>query len=193
MLWQGEAVVKQTEVTLRVNKKERQATVAPRLLLSDFLRHNLHLHGTHVGCEHGVCGACTIIVDGSAVRSCLMFAVQADGCEVTTVESLGSINKLHPLQQAFWEEHGLQCGFCTPGMLMVAIELLSKNPNPTEDEIREAISGNLCRCTGYQNIVKSIASAAKKMRAVTEAAASRAISKTTSSRRLGNAKKRVVI
>jgi carbon-monoxide dehydrogenase small subunit len=171
MLWQGAAVVKQTEVTLRVNKKERQATVAPRLLLSDFLRHNLHLHGTHVGCEHGVCGACTIIVDGSAVRSCLMFAVQADGCEVTTVESLGSINKLHPLQQAFWEEHGLQCGFCTPGMLMVAIELLSKNPNPTEDEIREAISGNLCRCTGYQNIVKSIASAAKKMRAVTEAAA----------------------
>ena len=107
--------MKQTEVTLRVNKKERRATVAPRLLLSDFLRHNLHLHGTHVGCEHGVCGACTIIVDGSAVRSCLMFAVQADGCEVTTVESLGSINKLHPLQQAFWEEHGLQCGFCTPG------------------------------------------------------------------------------
>jgi carbon-monoxide dehydrogenase small subunit len=163
--------VKQIEVTLTVNKKERRAAVAPRLLLSDFLRHNLHLHGTHVGCEHGVCGACTVIVDGAAVRSCLMFAVQADGCEVTTVESLGSINKLHPLQQAFWEEGGLQCGFCTPGMLMVAIELLSKNPNPTEDEIREAISGNLCRCTGYQNIVKSIESAAKKMRVVTEAAA----------------------
>lgn len=163
--------MKQIEVTLTVNKKERRATIAPRLLLSDFLRHNLHLHGTHVGCEHGVCGACTVIVDGAAVRSCLMFAVQADGCEVTTVESLGSINKLHPLQQAFWEEGGLQCGFCTPGMLMVAIELLSKNPNPTEDEIREAISGNLCRCTGYQNIVKSIESAAKKMRVVTEAAA----------------------
>jgi carbon-monoxide dehydrogenase small subunit len=163
--------VKQIEVTLTVNKKERRATIAPRLLLSDFLRHNLHLHGTHVGCEHGICGACTVIVDGAAVRSCLMFAVQADGCEVTTVESLGSINKLHPLQQAFWEEGGLQCGFCTPGMLMVAIELLSKNPNPTEDEIREAISGNLCRCTGYQNIVKSIESAAKKMRVVTEAAA----------------------
>jgi aerobic carbon-monoxide dehydrogenase small subunit len=163
--------VKQIEVTLTVNKKERRATVAPRLLLSDFLRHNLHLHGTHVGCEHGVCGACTVIVDGAAVRSCLMFAVQADGCEVTTVELLGSINKLHPLQQAFWEEGGLQCGFCTPGMLMVAIELLSKNPSPTEDEIREAISGNLCRCTGYQNIVKSIESAAKKMRVVTEAAA----------------------
>ncbi len=163
--------MKQIEVTLTVNKKERRATIAPRLLLSDFLRHNLHLHGTHVGCEHGVCGACTVIVDGAAVRSCLMFAVQADGCEVTTVESLGSINKLHPVQQAFWEEGGLQCGFCTPGMLMVAIELLSKNPNPTEDEIREAISGNLCRCTGYQNIVKSIESAAKKMRVVTEAAA----------------------
>ena len=163
--------MKQIEVTLTVNKKERRATIAPRLLLSDFLRHNLHLHGTHVGCEHGVCGACTVIVDGAAVRSCLMFAAQADGCEVTTVESLGSINKLHPLQQAFWEEGGLQCGFCTPGMLMVAIELLSKNPNPTEDEIREAISGNLCRCTGYQNIVKSIESAAKKMRVVTEAAA----------------------
>jgi carbon-monoxide dehydrogenase small subunit len=170
-LWQGESVVKQVEVTLKVNGKERRATVVPRLLLSDFLRHNLHLHGTHVGCEHGVCGACTVVVDGSAVRSCLMFAVQADGCEVATVESLGSINKLHPLQQAFWEEHGLQCGFCTPGMLMVAIELLSKNPNPTEDDIRDAISGNLCRCTGYQNIVKAIASAAEKMRAVTEAAA----------------------
>jgi len=163
--------VKQIEITLRVNNKQRRATIGPRLLLSDFLRHDLHLHGTHVGCEHGVCGACTVIVDGLAIRSCLMFAVQADGCEVTTVDSLGSIKKLHPLQQAFWEEHGLQCGFCTPGMLMVAIELLSKNPNPTEDEVREAISGNLCRCTGYQNIVKSIMSAAKKMQAVTEVAA----------------------
>jgi aerobic carbon-monoxide dehydrogenase small subunit len=163
--------VKQIEITLRVNNKARRATVAPRLLLSDFLRRDLHLHGTHVGCEHGVCGACTVIVDNLAVRSCLMFAVQADRCEVTTVDSLGSINKLHPLQQAFWEEHGLQCGFCTPGMLMVAIELLSKNPNPTEDEVREAISGNLCRCTGYQNIVKSIMSAARKMQAATEAAA----------------------
>jgi aerobic carbon-monoxide dehydrogenase small subunit len=167
----GEAIVKQIEITVRVNNKARRATVAPRLLLSDFLRRDLHLHGTHVGCEHGACGACTVIVDKLAVRSCLMFAVQADGCEVTTVDSLGTINKLHPLQQAFWEEHGLQCGFCTPGMLMVAIELLSKNPNPTEDEVREAISGNLCRCTGYQNIVKSIMSAAKKMQAVTEAAA----------------------
>ncbi len=163
--------MKQIEVTLKVNSKERRATIAPRLLLSDFLRHNLHLHGTHVGCEHGVCGACTVHVDGVAVRSCLMFAVQADGCEVTTVEALGTINKLHPLQQAFWEEHGLQCGFCTPGMLMVAMELLSKNPNPSEDDIRDEISGNLCRCTGYQNIVKAIVSAAIKMRTVTEAAA----------------------
>jgi carbon-monoxide dehydrogenase small subunit len=163
--------VKQIEITLKVNNKARRANVAPRLLLSDFLRRDLHLHGTHVGCEHGVCGACTVIVDKLAVRSCLMFAVQADGCEVTTVDSLGSINKLHPLQQAFWEEHGLQCGFCTPGMLMVAVELLSKNPNPTEDEVREAISGNLCRCTGYQNIVKSIMSAAKKMQVVSEVAA----------------------
>jgi aerobic carbon-monoxide dehydrogenase small subunit len=163
--------VKQIEITLKVNNKARRATVAPRLLLSDFLRRDLHIHGNHVGCEHGVCGACTVIVDKLAVRSCLMFAVQADGCEVTTVDSLGSINKLHPLQQAFWEEHGLQCGFCTPGMLMVAVELLSKNPNPTEDEVREAISGNLCRCTGYQNIVKSIMSAAKKMQVVSEVAA----------------------
>jgi carbon-monoxide dehydrogenase small subunit len=159
------------EITVTVNGTSYRREVEARTLLSDFLRHDLLLAGTHVGCEHGVCGACTVIVDGTAIRSCLMFAVQADGCEVTTVEALGSIDKLHPLQQAFWEEHGLQCGFCTPGMLMVAIELLSKNPNPTEDEIREAISGNLCRCTGYQNIVKSIASAAKKMRAVTEAAA----------------------
>jgi carbon-monoxide dehydrogenase small subunit len=119
------------EVKLKVNNKERRASIPPRLLLSDFLRHTLHLHGTHVGCEHGVCGACTVMVDGAAVRSCLMFAVQADGCEVSTVESLGSVNKLHPLQHAFWEEHGLQCGFCTPGMLMVATELLAKNPDPT--------------------------------------------------------------
>jgi aerobic carbon-monoxide dehydrogenase small subunit len=163
--------VKPIEVKLKVNNKQRQATVAPRLLLSDFLRHHLNLPGTHVGCEQGVCGACTVILDGVTVRSCLMFAAQADGCEVTTVESLGSINKLHPLQQAFWEEHGLQCGFCTPGILMVAMELLSKNLNPSEDDVREAISGNLCRCTGYQNIVKSIMSAAEKMRAASKVAA----------------------
>jgi carbon-monoxide dehydrogenase small subunit len=163
--------MQQVEVNLTVNDKKRQATVAPRMLLSDFLRQELYLPGTHVGCEHGVCGACTVIVDGVTVRSCLMFAVQADGCEVSTVESLGKVDDLHPLQEAFWQEHGLQCGFCTPGMLMVAKELLAKNPDPSEDEIREAISGNLCRCTGYQNIVKSIASAAKKMRNATEAPA----------------------
>jgi len=163
--------VKQVEISVTVNKKQRRATVPSRLLLSDFLRHNLGLPGTHVGCEHGVCGACTVIVDGKTARSCLMFAAQADGSEITTVESLGSIKKMHPLQHAFWEEHGLQCGYCTPGMLMVALELLTKNPDPTEDDVREAISGNLCRCTGYQNIVKSIMSAAKKLRNGAEAAA----------------------
>jgi carbon-monoxide dehydrogenase small subunit len=163
--------VDEVEIRLTVNKKERRARVMPRLLLSDFLRHQLALPGTHVGCEHGVCGACNVLVDGVARRSCLTFAVQVDGCEITTVEGLGSIKKLHPLQEAFWEEHGLQCGFCTPGMLMVAYELLAKNPNPTEDDVREAISGQLCRCTGYQNIVKSIMSAAQKLRAAAEMAA----------------------
>jgi carbon-monoxide dehydrogenase small subunit len=156
--------VKTLDINLKVNSKAKRANVPVRLLLSDFLRHHLNLTGTHVGCEHGVCGACTVIVDGEAVRSCLMFAVQADGCEVTTVEGLGTAKNMHPLQQAFWEEHGLQCGYCTPGMLMVAYELLAKNPSPTEEDAREAISGNLCRCTGYQNIVKSIMVAAKKMR-----------------------------
>jgi len=156
--------VKTLDIDLKVNSKAMRANVSVRLLLSDFLRHHLNLTGTHVGCEHGVCGACTVIVDGVAVRSCLMFAVQADGCEVTTVEGLGTAKNMHPLQQAFWEEHGLQCGYCTPGMLLVAHELLMKNPSPTEDEAREAISGNMCRCTGYQNIVKAIMVAAKKMR-----------------------------
>ncbi len=161
--------MKTIEIALTVNDKKVQAAVPPRLLLSDFLRHRLHLHGTHVGCEHGVCGVCTVMMDGVSVRACLLYAVQADGCEIKTVESLGSVGKLHPLQQAFWEEHGLQCGFCTPGMLMVASELLSKNPDPSEEEIREAVSGVLCRCTGYQNIVASIASAAKKINAGREA------------------------
>ena len=157
-------------ITLKINGKQKSAEVPPRLLLSDFLRHTANLPGTHVGCEHGVCGACTTLVDGKAARSCLMFAVQADGCEVTTVESLGTASNMHPLQHAFWEEHGLQCGYCTPGMLMVAYELLQHNPNPSEEEVREAISGNLCRCTGYQNIVKSIMSAAAKLRTAKEAA-----------------------
>jgi carbon-monoxide dehydrogenase small subunit len=156
-------------IKLKINGKERTAEVPPRLLLSDYLRHGACLPGTHVGCEHGVCGACTMLVDGQAARSCLMFAVQADGCELTTVEALGTASNLHPIQQAFWEEHGLQCGFCTPGMLMVTVELLERNPDPTEEDVREAISGNLCRCTGYQNIVASVISAAAKLRAAKEA------------------------
>ena len=152
------------EINVKVNGKARTATVPARLLLSDFIRQNLVLPGTHVGCEHGVCGACTVLIDGQPVRSCLTFAAQVDGCEVTTVESLGKTNALHPIQQAFWEEHGLQCGFCTPGMLMVAKDLLDKNPNPTEEDVREVVSDNLCRCTGYQNIVNSVLKAATKMR-----------------------------
>ena len=152
------------DITVKVNGKVRRAAVPPRLLLSDFIRQNLNLPGTHVGCEHGVCGCCTILVDDAPVRACLMFAVQADGLEITTVEALGKVGKLHPIQEAFWEEHGLQCGFCTPGMLMVAYDLLARNPNPTEEEVREVVSDNLCRCTGYQNIVNAILSAAAKLR-----------------------------
>ena len=141
------------------------------MLLADFLRHELGLTGTHVGCEHGVCGACTILLDGQAVRSCLMFAVQTDGHAITTVEGLAAPSpdgrpeeNLHPLQQAFWEAHGLQCGFCTPGILMTLIPFLEDNPDPSEAEIRAAISGNLCRCTGYQHIVDAVRLAAEKMR-----------------------------
>ena len=152
------------EINLVVNGKSKKASVQARLLLSDFVRQDLSLPGTHVGCEHGVCGCCTILVNDEPVRSCLMFAAQADGCEITTVESLGKANSLHPIQEAFWEEHGLQCGFCTPGMLMIALDLLKKNPSPTEEEVREVVSDNLCRCTGYQNIVNSIMKAAAKMR-----------------------------
>ena len=152
-------------ISIVVNGRTRRAQVPPRQLLSDCLRHTLGLPGTHVGCEHGVCGACTVIVDDRAVRSCLMFAVQADGARVTTVEGLASGDQLGALQEAFWEEHGLQCGFCTPGMLMAAHELLQHNPDPSDDEIREAISGNLCRCTGYQYIVNAIRTGAAKLRA----------------------------
>jgi len=152
-------------VTVTVNGKLYEQTVEPRLLLSDFLRHELGLTGTHVGCEHGVCGACTILFDGQAVRSCIMFAVQANGHELTTVEGLArDVQNLHPLQQGFWEAHGLQCGYCTPGFLMTLVPFLQENPNPTEQEIREAISGNLCRCTGYQNIVEAVKIAAEKMK-----------------------------
>lgn len=150
------------EITLQVNDQSYTRTVEPRMLLSDFIRHELHLTGTHVGCEHGVCGACTILLDGVPVRSCLTFAVQANGHEIMTVEGLsGDPAHLHPLQQSFWEAHGLQCGFCTPGFLMTLLPFLEENPNPTEQEIREAISGNICRCTGYQKIVEAVQLAAR--------------------------------
>jgi aerobic carbon-monoxide dehydrogenase small subunit len=152
-------------VKVTVNGRTYEREVEARLLLSDFLRHDLGLTGTHVGCEHGVCGACTILVDGDPVRSCLMFAVQADGRELMTVEGLAPApGELHPLQQAFWEAHGLQCGFCTPGFLMTLVPFLEENPSPTETEIRQALSGNLCRCTGYQHIVDAVQLAAKRAR-----------------------------
>jgi carbon-monoxide dehydrogenase small subunit len=152
-------------VTITVNGQEYSRKVEPRLLLSDFLRHELGLTGTHVGCEHGVCGACTILLDGESARSCLMFAVQANSHNITTVEGLATDkDDLHPLQQSFWEAHGLQCGYCTPGILMTLIPFLEQNPDPTEDEIRHALSGNLCRCTGYQHIVDAVKLAAEKMR-----------------------------
>lgn len=152
------------EITLTVNGTTYQQSVEPRLLLSDFLRHELGLTGTHVGCEHGVCGACTILFDGQPVRSCLMFAVQADGHELMTVEALGTPENLHPIQEAFREAHGAQCGFCTPGILLTLVPFLQANPEPTEDEIRDALAGNLCRCTGYQHIVDAVLLAAEKLR-----------------------------
>jgi len=155
-------------ITIKVNEHEYMRTVEPRLLLSDFVRHELGLTGTHVGCEHGVCGACTILFDGESARSCLMFAVQADGHEIETVEGLAKdADQLHPIQQSFWEAHGLQCGYCTPGILMTLVPFLRENPNPSEDEIRHALSGNLCRCTGYQHIVDAVKLAAEKMRQAT--------------------------
>ncbi len=156
-------MAQKVKINLTVNGKAYQREVEPRLLLSDFIRHDLGLTGTHVGCEHGLCGACTVLVDGEAVRSCILFAVQVDGSEVRTVESLGTPDNLHPLQQAFIEKHALQCGFCTPGFLMTIVEYLGKNPNPSDEEIREAIDGNFCRCTGYVNIVEAVRLAAQKM------------------------------
>ncbi len=150
-------------VSVTVNGKVYERQVEPRLLLSDFLRHDLGLMGTHVGCEHGICGACTIIFDGEAVRSCLIFAVQANGHDIRTVESLGTPDHLHPLQESFHEKHGLQCGFCTPGILMTVVPFLEKTPNPTEEEIRDAIDGNICRCTGYEKIIEAVSDAAAKM------------------------------
>ena len=159
-------------VRLVANGETYEREVDPRILLSDFLRHELGLTGTHVGCEHGVCGACTVLVEDEAVRACLMFAVQVDGQQVTTVEGLApGADELHPLQEAFWESHGLQCGFCTPGILLSMIPFLESNPDPSDQEIREALSGNLCRCTGYQNIVEAVKRAAAAKRAGAKKAA----------------------
>jgi aerobic carbon-monoxide dehydrogenase small subunit len=151
-------------VKIRVNGVLHEAEVEPRLLLAHFLRETCGLTGTHVGCETSVCGACTVLVDGQAVKSCTMFAVQADGAEVTTVEGLTSNGDMHPVQEGFWECHGLQCGYCTPGMMMTAVQLLKRNDSPSRDEIRHALDGNLCRCTGYTHIIDAVEYAAKKGR-----------------------------
>ncbi len=151
-------------VRLTVNGVPREGRVEARKLLVDFIREDLALTGTHVGCEHGICGACTVLVNGEAARSCLMLAVQADGAEILTVEGLAKDGQLHPLQEAFWEHHALQCGFCTPGMLLTAYDFLKENPSPTETQIREGLSAVLCRCTGYQGIIKAVQAAAPKLR-----------------------------
>ncbi len=150
-------------VSITVNGKAHRSEIEPRLLLVHYLRDILDLTGTHIGCETSLCGACTVLVNGQAVKSCTMFAVQAEGASVTTIEGMASAGKLHPVQQGFWEHHGLQCGYCTPGMIMAASQLLERNPDPTQDEIRHALEGNLCRCTGYQNIVQAVQCAARKM------------------------------
>ena len=155
------------QLTVTVNDTQYQRSLEPRILLSDFLRHDLGLTGTHVGCEHGVCGACTVLLDGRPVRSCLMFAVQADGLQIETVEGLGTPENMHVIQDAFWETHGVQCGFCTPGILMTLVPFLENNPDPDEDQIRHAISGNICRCTGYQHIVDAVKLAAENMKVQT--------------------------
>ncbi len=157
-------MIEKVGLTLRVNGQDYPVTVEPRRTLGDALREDCGLTGTHLGCEHGVCGACTVLVDGKPVRSCLMFAVQAEGRPVRTVEGLARGEELHPLQRAFWENHGLQCGFCTPGFLMLAAGALEADPDLDEEGIREVLSSNLCRCTGYQNIVKAVRSAAEEMR-----------------------------
>jgi len=150
-------------IQVKVNGTERDATIEPRLLLVHFIREVLGLTGTHIGCDTSNCGACTVLMDGKAVKSCTLFAVQSDGRELLTIEGVAHDGQLHPLQEGFKEEHGLQCGFCTPGMILASYALLGKNPNPTEEQIRWGISGNLCRCTGYQNIVKAVQYAAAKM------------------------------
>jgi carbon-monoxide dehydrogenase small subunit len=151
------------KIRTKLNGASREDEVEPRLLLVHYLREVAGLTGTHIGCETSICGACTILLNGQAVKSCTLFAVQADGTEITTIEGLAQEGKLHPLQEGFWEEHGLQCGFCTPGMILSAHQLLCRNPRPSEEEIRKGLEGNLCRCTGYQHIVKAVQSAAEKM------------------------------
>jgi len=151
-------------ISVNVNGHEFRKTVEPRRLLADFLREDLGLTGTKVGCEHGVCGACTVLVDSQAVRSCLLFAVQADGCQIQTIEGVARAGKLHPVQEALRDHHGLQCGFCTPGFVMSVISLLTRNPHPTEDEIRVGLSGNLCRCTGYHGILEAVRAVAREAR-----------------------------
>ena len=151
------------EISVTVNGTQHTSDVEPRQLLVEYLRDTLNLTGTHVGCDTSGCGACTVILNGSAVKSCTIFAVQADDGEVTTVEGLASNGELHPVQEGFWEMHGLQCGFCTPGMIMSSVDLLARNPNPSEEEIRHGLAGNFCRCTGYHNIVKAVQYAARKM------------------------------
>jgi aerobic carbon-monoxide dehydrogenase small subunit len=158
-------------INVRVNGVAYRAEVEPRLLLVDFIRDNLRLKGAHIGCEDGVCGACTVIVGGRAAKSCMMFAVQADGAEILTVEGLAEDTRLHPIQEAFQEQHGLQCGFCTPAMVLSTYQLLSRNPDPTPEQIRNGISGNVCRCTGYTNIVKAVTAAATKLRGAGNSAA----------------------
>jgi aerobic carbon-monoxide dehydrogenase small subunit len=154
----------QREISVTVNGKRHQSSVEPRMLLVHYLRDVLNLTGTHIGCDTSQCGACTVLLDGASVKACTVLAVQADGSEVTTIEGLAPEGSLHPLQEGFWEKHGLQCGFCTPGMIMASYNLLKNNPNPTEAEIRENLKGNICRCTGYQNIVKAIQYAAEQMK-----------------------------
>ncbi len=158
-------MTQKVKVAIKVNGTLYEREVEPRLLLSDFIRHDLGLKGTHVGCEHGLCGACTVLIDGQTARSCTLFTVMVDGSDIKTVESLGTMEAMHPIQEAFSEVHALQCGFCTPGFLMTTVEFLEGNPNPTAKEAREAIDGNFCRCTGYENIVEAVQLAAKKMAA----------------------------
>ena len=150
------------QVSMTVNGKVRKGQVDPRVLLVHFLREQLRLTGTHIGCDTTQCGACTILVDGRSAKSCTLFAVQADASTITTIEGLAPNGHLHPLQEGFWAEHGLQCGYCTPGMIMAGVDLIKNNPDPTEEEVREALAGNLCRCTGYHNIVKAVLAAAKE-------------------------------